>query len=184
MTSPLITAALVLSSSLIGPSSHLGADAFSPLCSSASAGSCGSASSVFRQHPAKAATALHLSGNQPSGPSADSIVSVYGGNGSGANNGNGGGNKRRRSGRNGTKRRSTGGTGGTSSSPNRSNRRRGNNKNQNRRRSNSPNRQSSAGPVARSAAETAKSREQHLALRSKLEEMQQRNGQGEELSRE
>ena len=172
MSSSLI-AALVLSSSLIGPSSHLGVDAFSPIGSAS-----GSTSSVAQHVSNAAATALHLS-NQPS---ADSIVNVYGGGGSGANNNNGGGNKRRRSGRNSNnKRRSAAGT--SSSSQSKGKRR--NNKNQNARRSSSsPNRQSSARPVARSAAETAKSREQHLELRSKLEETQQRNGQGEELSRE
>ena len=174
MSSSLI-AALVLSSSLIGPSSQLGVDAFSPI---GSAG--GSASSIAQQVSNVATTALHLS-NQPS---ADSIVSVYGGGGSGANNNNGGGNKSRRSGRGGSKRRSNA---GTSSSSSQSKGKRRNSKNQNLRRSSSnssPNRQSSARPVARSAAETAKSREQHLELRSKLEEMQRRNGQGEELSRE
>ena len=169
MSSSLI-AALVLSSSLLGPSSHhLGADAFSPI-GSASGGSTSSVATPQRDVSNTATTALHLS-NQPSGPSAESIVSVYGGSGGGdATNNNDGGNKRRRSGRNGNnkgKRRS--------------------NRNQNTRRNssnNSPSRQSSASPVARSAAETAKSREQHLELRSKLEKMQRRNGQGEELSRE
>ena len=174
MSSSLI-AALVLSSSLIGPSSHLGVDAFTPI------GSAGGSTSSVAPHVSNAATtALHLS-NQPS---ADSIVSVYGGGGSGANNNNGGGNKSRRSGRGGSKRRSNA---GTSSSSSQSKGKRRNSKNQNLRRSSSnssPNRQSSARPVARSAAETAKSREQHLELRSKLEEMQRRNGQGEELSRE
>ena len=179
MSSSLI-AALVLSSSLIGPSSHLGVDAFTPI------GSAGGSTSSVAPHVSNAATtALHLS-NQPS---ADSIVSVYGGGGSGANNNNGGGNRRRRSGRNGNnKRRSAAGTSSQQGQSNRSgNKNRRNSRNQNARRSNSnnsPNRQSSARPVARSEAETAKSRAQHLELRSKLEEMQRRNGQGEELSRE
>lgn len=174
MSSSLI-AALVLSSSLIGSSPHLGVDAFSPI---GSAG--GSTSSVTQQVSNAATTALHLS-NQPS---ADSIVSVYGGGGSGANNNNGGGNRRRRSGRGGSKRRSTA---GTTSSSSQSRGKRRNNRNQNTRQNkinSSSNRQSSARPIAKSAAEMAKSREQHLKLRSKLEEMQRRNGQGEELSRE
>lgn len=178
MASSLI-AALVLSSSLVGPSSHLGADAFSPSIGSAS----GSTSSAV-QRASNAAAALHLS-NRPPGPSADSIVSVYGGNGGGASN-SGDGNKRRRSGRNGNNKRRSTRTAGTPS-PSQSKGKKRNSKNQSARRNtrnDSPNRQPSEGPVKRSAAETAKSREQHLALRSKLEEMQHRNGQGEELSRE
>eukprot|EP00563_Minutocellus_polymorphus_P002694 CAMPEP_0181027756 /NCGR_PEP_ID=MMETSP1070-20121207/4324_1 /TAXON_ID=265543 /ORGANISM="Minutocellus polymorphus, Strain NH13" /LENGTH=1000 /DNA_ID=CAMNT_0023104999 /DNA_START=50 /DNA_END=3052 /DNA_ORIENTATION=- len=187
-----LVAALLLSSSLIGPASVGRVDAFSI---SAPSGTGASSSVLVGSRgvvpaPSRSVTALRAS-DRPSGPSADSLVSVHSGDGSGRKTDGGGGGggdgasggKRRRTGSgNKSKRRATTGGGGTAS-PQSKNRRNNNNSssqsNRNRRRSDNRSTRPSAAPPSRA---TQWSKERHLALRSKLEKMQHRSVQGEELA--
>ena len=149
-----VAAALLLSSSL-------GVDAFSISAAPPSGCSASSASSILVP---LSATALHATSDpdQPPSSATDSLVGVYGGSV------NGGTSRRRR----------TTGGGGNNQSRNRRNNNQGNRR---RRRNDHPSQSQRADRAAE--AQRRKNREQHLALRSKLEEMQRRNGQGEELLR-
>ena len=204
-----VTAALFLSSSLgVVDAFSISAAPLSGTCSASSASSI--PASIGRRRgadmgvpatmpPSLSATALHAT-SDPDRP-ADSLVGVHGGGGA-----DGGTSSRRRrttgnnnksksnSSNKSNKRRAAnasstrGGASPASQSPAK-NRRSNNANNQGdrrRRRNDHPSQGQRAGSRATASAAEAqrRNREQRLALRSKLEEMQRRSGQGEELSRE
>ena len=154
--------------------------------------------------PSLWATALHAA-SDPDRP-ADSLVGVHGGGGAdggtssrrrrttgSGNNNSSNSNSNSNSNNKSNKRRAAnagstrGGASPASQSPAK-NRRSNNANNQGdrrRRRNDHPSQSQRPSRATASAAEAQRrNREQRLALRSKLEEMQRRSGQGEELSRE